>query len=182
MYVDAVATELDIEESGLLDGLEGEARRERAELIAWLFDRGFTAEQIRANVSPILVASNRVLGDDGDYVSAREICEKTGIELDLLQRLQRAVGLPRIDDPDAAVLLRVDAEAAARATYFLGLGIDEEQVIVVVRVLAEGLARAAEAMRHSAADGDSAAEARRNSSWPKHRKHSRNRLARRSGR
>ena len=32
-------------------------------------------------------------GDDGDFVSAREVCESTGVELELLQRLQRAVGL-----------------------------------------------------------------------------------------
>ena len=39
--VDAVA-DLNIEALGLLDGLEGEAREERAQLIAWLLDRGFS--------------------------------------------------------------------------------------------------------------------------------------------
>lgn len=142
--------EVDVEGTGLLDGLEGQARRERAELIAWLLGRGFTVERIRATISPILVASNRVLGDDGHYISAREVCERTGIELDFLQRLHRAVGLPRIDDPDAAVLLRADAESAARARFWLKLGIPEEDVIYVVRALAENLAHAAEVIRHSA--------------------------------
>ena len=145
-----MVAELDIDKSGLLDGLEGDARRERAELITWLLDRGFTVEQMRSTISPGLLAPNRVLGDDGDCVSAREICEQTGIELDLLQKLQRAAGLPRIDDPDAAVLLRVDAEAAARAKFFVELGIDEEQMITVVRALTENLSHAAEVMRRAA--------------------------------
>ncbi len=90
-----MAEDVDIEALGLLDGLEGDARRERAELIAWLLDRGFKLEHIRASVAaPLMLPAYRVLGDDGDLVSAREICESTGVELDLLQRLQRAVGLP----------------------------------------------------------------------------------------
>ena len=52
------------------------------------------------------------LGDDGTYVSTREVALTYGIDLDLLQRVQRAIGLARIDDPDAAVHMRADAEAA----------------------------------------------------------------------
>ena len=35
----------------LLEGLAGDARRERAELIAWLLDRGFTADQIGSSLT-----------------------------------------------------------------------------------------------------------------------------------
>jgi adenylate cyclase len=151
LYVCAVVADVDIEALGLLDGLEGEARRERAELIAWLLDRGFDIEHIRGSVAaPLLLAANRVLGDDGKYVSAREICESTGVELDLLQRLQRAIGLPRIEDPDAAVLLRADAAAAARAKFFLDLGIDPEETVAVMRVVMESLGHAAAIMREAA--------------------------------
>ena len=67
------------------------------------FDRGFKLEHIRASVAaPLMLPAFRVLGDDGDFVSAREVCKSTGVELELLQRLQRAVGLPCIEDPDAA--------------------------------------------------------------------------------
>jgi adenylate cyclase len=146
-----MAADVDIEALGLLDGLEGEARRERAELIAWLLDRGFKLEHIRASVAaPLMLPAYRVLGDDGERVSAREICESTGIELELLQRLQRAVGLPRIDDPDAAVLLRADGEAVARAKFFLDLGFDPEDTVAVMRVLVESLSHAAAMMREAA--------------------------------
>ena len=146
-----MAADVDIEALGLLDGLEGEAREERAELIAWLLDRGFDLDHIRGSVvAPLMLPANRVLGDDGEYVSAREICESTGVELELLQRLQRAIGLPRIEDPDAAVLLRADAEAAMRAKFLLDVGIDPEDAVAVMRVLVEGLGHAAAMMREAA--------------------------------
>jgi adenylate cyclase len=140
----------DIEASGLLYGLEGKAREERAELIGWLLARGFSMEQIRASrAAPMLLPSYRVLGDDGTYVSAREFCESTGIELDLLERLQRAAGLPRIENPDAAVLPKADVEAAARAKYFFDFGAEPDDAVAVVRVLAEGLRRTAATMREA---------------------------------
>ena len=64
--------------------------------------------------------------------------------------MQRAIGLVRVDDPDAAVHLRADGAAAAHAKEFLDLGIPPDQVVQVVRVLAEGLSHAAEVMRHTA--------------------------------
>jgi len=134
----------------LLAGLEGSARAERAELIEWLFEQGITADEITASPVPMLVASRRLMGDDGDYVSAREISDAVGIDLELLQRVQRAIGLVRVDDPDAAVHLRADGAAAAHAKEFLELGIHPDKVVQVVRVLAEGLSRAAEVMRYTA--------------------------------
>ena len=134
----------------LLVGLEGSARAERAELIEWLFEQGITADEIQASPVPMLAATRRLMGDDGDYVSAREISEAAGIDLDLLQRVQRAIGLVRVDDPDAAVHLRADGAAATHANEFIELGIAPDQVVQVVRVLAEGLSRAAEVMRYTA--------------------------------
>ncbi len=66
-----VATDAGIE--ALLDGLAGDARRDRAELIAWLLDRGFTVDQIGASLTPMMLSANRVMGDDGAYVSTREM-------------------------------------------------------------------------------------------------------------
>jgi adenylate cyclase len=145
-----VSERIDVEATGLLDGLDGTARAERAQLIEWLLDEGSTVEQIRDSFSPMLLASRRILGDDGTLVSAREISEQNGIDIDLLQRLQRAVGLPRVEDPDAAVLTRVDENAFAYANRFAELGITPDQIVLVVQVLAEGLARAADVMRNAA--------------------------------
>ncbi|MGB8210051.1 MAG: adenylate cyclase regulatory domain-containing protein, partial [Mycobacterium sp.] len=138
----------DIDE--LLGDLEGSARAERAELIAWLFEQGITAEEIQGTSASLLLATRRVIGDDGTHVSTREIADAYSIDLDLLQRVQRAIGLARIDDPDAAVHMRADVEAAAHVRHFLKLGLDPDNLVLVTRVLAEGLSHAAEVMRYTA--------------------------------
>ena len=140
----------DIESSGLLDGLEGEERAERAELVAWLLDKGFTVEEIRGAFSPMLLASRRLIGDDGTYVSTRDIAEQAGMDIDMVQRVQRAIGLPTVDDPDEAVYLRADGEAVLHTAKFLELGFDADQLLQVTRTLAEGLSNAAEMMRYTA--------------------------------
>jgi adenylate cyclase len=140
----------DLESSGLLDGLAGEDRRDRAELIRWLLDQGITVEEIRNSFAPMLLAARRVLGDDGTYLSARQISEQVGIDVDELNRFQRASGQPQIDDPDAPVFMRSDGDTAVHIKRFLDLGIDPDQLLTIVRVLAEGLSRAAEVMRAAA--------------------------------
>jgi adenylate cyclase len=142
-----VAADFDFEALGLLDGLDGEARKERAELIEWLLDRGFSIENICGSAAaPLMLPAHKVLGDDGHYVSAREVCEASGIELQLLQR---AIGL-QIDDPDAAVLLRADGEAAAGAKFFLDLGFDPDDTVAMMRVVIENLGHVAAIMREAA--------------------------------
>ncbi|MGZ6778993.1 MAG: adenylate cyclase regulatory domain-containing protein [Mycobacterium sp.] len=136
-----------VEASGLLDGLDGTARAERAELVEWLLAEGFTVEHIRSEFAPMLMPAGRVVGDDGVYVSTRQICEDTGVDLELLEAMQRALGLPRVDDLDAPVHLRADADAAARAKVFVDAGFTREQVIAVARVLGQGMAQTAEVMR-----------------------------------
>jgi len=135
----------------LLDGLEGQSRQDRSDLIAWLFDQGFNLDRISGSLAaPVLLPANRVLGDDGEFVSARQICESTGVALELLQRLHGAVGLPRIEDPDAVVLLRADAEAAAHAKFFIDMGVDEDETVAAMRALMQSLGHAATIMREVA--------------------------------
>ncbi|ORV67295.1 cyclase [Mycobacterium gastri] len=148
--VDHLPEPVDRDIADLLDGLDGTARTERAELIEWLLEQGITADEIRLANPPLLLATRRLIGDDGTYVSAREISETYGIDLTLLQRVQRAIGLARVDDPDAAVHMRADGEAAATAQRFVELGLNTDQIVMVVRVLAEGLSHTAEVMRYTA--------------------------------
>ena len=55
----------DVDIDSLLDGLEGQARAERSELIQWLRGKGFTADQIHGEVSPMLLPAGRIVGNDG---------------------------------------------------------------------------------------------------------------------
>ncbi|MFM9035123.1 MAG: adenylate/guanylate cyclase domain-containing protein [Mycobacterium sp.] len=140
----------DIESTGLLDGLTGESRSERAELIGWLLDQGIAVEEIRQSFAPMLLAARRALGDDGSYVSARQISERVGLDLDLLIRFQRAAGLPQVEDPDEPAFMRSDGDTARHVKHFIDLGIDPDRMLTVVRVLADGLSNAAEEMRAAA--------------------------------
>jgi adenylate cyclase len=140
----------DVGIEALLDGLVGDARRDRGELIAWLRHRGFTVDQITASLTPMMLPANRVMGDEGVYVSTREMSRLSGIELESLQQLMRAAGLPRIEDPDAAVVPLVDGQAVAHAKYLLDIGLDSTEAVAVVKVLTEGFGRFAAMMREPA--------------------------------
>jgi len=153
LYVDAVAADPnhpDLEALGLLDDLQGPARQERVDLIGWLLARGFDVEQIRGEFSPMLLPAIRMIGDDGTLVSPREISESSGVSLELLQRLHRAVGLVRAENPDARLLSRADAESVLEAARLVDLGLDPEQVVLIVRLLMDGLTGAAATMRQAA--------------------------------
>nr|WP_234825655.1 adenylate/guanylate cyclase domain-containing protein [Mycolicibacter senuensis] len=139
-----------VDVEALLGDLEGAARDERAELISWLLAHGFDTDQIRSAYSPMLLPANRVIGEDGSVVSVREVSESTGVNLELLQQLHRAVGLVRVDDPDAPCQSRADAESVLSAARLVDLGFDAGQVVLTVRLLMEGLSGAAMAMRQAA--------------------------------
>ena len=153
LYVDAVAADPkdpDIEALGLLDDLQGRARQERAELIEWLLARGFDVDQIRGEFSPMLLPAIRLIGGDGVLVSPREISESSGVSLELLQRLHRAAGLVGADDPDARLQSRADAESVVAAARLVDVGLDPQQVVLIVRMLMDGLTGAAVSMRQAA--------------------------------
>ena len=84
-----MAADVDLEALGLLNGLSGSAREDRRELIEWLLGHGFDVDRVRGALSPILLAANRVLGDDGTLRSPREVAESAGVTVQLLQQLHR---------------------------------------------------------------------------------------------
>ena len=67
-----------IEDAGLLDGLEGEARAERAELIEWLLAEGFTLRHIHSEFAPMLMPAGRA--------SIASVADSLGITVRTLQR------------------------------------------------------------------------------------------------
>ncbi|WP_306439046.1 adenylate/guanylate cyclase domain-containing protein [Mycolicibacterium brumae] len=138
-----------IENSTLLDGLSGKAREERAELISWLLDNGETIESIGATASPVLLPARRVIGDDGQRVSLRELAESTGLDMEFQERMMRAMGLPHALDPDAKAYLRADGETTAIVRFYLDSGYDPDELVRITRVLSEALTAVAEQMRNA---------------------------------
>jgi adenylate cyclase len=67
--------------------------------------RGLQRSTDQGEFAPVLLPAGRIIGDDGIYVSACQICDETGIDLELLEAIQRTLGPPHVEDPDAPVQL-----------------------------------------------------------------------------
>jgi adenylate cyclase len=136
---------MDFAAAGLLDGLEGEDRAARAQLLQRLADDGVPLDELRAAVAEnrlALLPVDRLLG--GTH-TAREIEQHTGVPAKLMLRLRRLAGLP-----DAGLDDRVfgdeDIAMGQSTKLFLDAGFTEEGIAEVTRVLGEGMARVAAAV------------------------------------
>ena len=141
--------DLDLDASGLLDGLDGQARQERAELITWLLDRGFSVEQIRAAITPILLPANRVMGTTESRLPAGTL-RRHRRECRTAATTSPRGGTRPVDDPALAVQPRADAESVLRAAQLWKLASTPEQMVLILRLLMDGLTQAAVAMRQTA--------------------------------
>jgi adenylate cyclase len=140
---------LDFEAEGLLEGVEGEAREARRELLERLASEGVPLDDLREAVEAArltLLPVERALAGDGPRYSAREIAEESGLDLDLLQRATAALGIPNAD-PDDRSLTEADLEAAKRMKAFRDAGLPEDGLLQVARTIGMGTARIAEANR-----------------------------------
>ncbi len=141
----------DFAAEGLLDGLSGEARVEREELLSALHEDGVSIEDLR-NASRdgtlVFLGADREVQGAARY-TRREIAEMTGMDMELGAKLMRAQGIA-VPEPDERVLGEVELELARIAVIYRDLGVTAEEQIAVNRALAAGLARAADAMREVA--------------------------------
>ena len=133
---------MDLEGDRLLDGLEGEERRQRRLLLARLTEEGFTAQELARAVGEnrlALLPVDRVLGGT---LTAREIERRTGLPARLMTRVRRMQGLPEPEIDDRA-FSEEDVEAARSTKLFLDAGFDEEAIVEITAVLGEGMSRLA---------------------------------------
>ena len=133
---------VDFAASGLLDGLEDEDRAARERLLHRLVEEGYTLEQLEQAVLEdrlALLLVDRVLG--GRY-TANELEKRTGLGAAQLLRIRRLLGLPEAgaDDP---VFGEEELGAAESTRLFLDVGLSEEAIGEISRVLGEGMARLA---------------------------------------
>ena len=139
---------VDFAGEGLLDGLDGDARTARLELLERLEAEGASLDELRGAVRDgllVFLLAERLV-DGPPRHRLRDVAETAGVPLDLLVALRRANGLP-VPDPDAVALTDLDVEAMRTAAAFRAAGVSDEQMLDVVRVLGRGMAQAAESMR-----------------------------------
>jgi len=133
---------------GLLDGLDGEARAARAQLLDDLLEAGGELAEIRRaseqdRLADLLV-DHALSG--GERYTADEVAARAGLPIELLLRLRRSAGfaMPPHDEP---ALDDRDLELAQLSARFQEAGLDEEALFDVTRVLGRGMAQGAEAIR-----------------------------------
>jgi adenylate cyclase len=135
---------VDFAAAGLLDGLEGDERAARLELLKRLAADGVGLDALRAAVDEdrlALLPLDRVLGARD---SANEIEQREGIPAELLIRFRRLLGLPA-PEPDDPVFAEEDIAAARSTQLFLDSGLGIDAIVEITRVLGEGMARLAAA-------------------------------------
>jgi len=143
-YSRLVSERVDYEAEGLLDGMDGDEREARRELLDLLMDDGASLDELRRAVAEdrlALLPAERVLAGEGKY-TAGEVAEKSGLDPALQDRLFRALGLA-LAEPDERVYGDEDVEDARSVTRFLEAGFSEDTVLEVCRVLGDSMARLA---------------------------------------
>jgi adenylate cyclase len=134
------AEQIDFEAEGLLDGLLA--------LLEQLAADGVSLAELRRTTSSgtvIFLPADRVIVGTERYTSA-EVAELSGVELDFLVAVRRAMGLP-IPEPDEALYTEAELESARMIHVGRAAGITDEETLGLLRVLGRGLAQAAETLR-----------------------------------
>jgi len=131
---------MDFAGAGLLDGLEGEERTAREQLLERLAADGFTLKQLKEAVAEdrlALLPVERVLG--GRY-TAEEIEQRTELPVELLMRMRRLLGLAEAE-PQDRVYGEAEVAAAQSIKMFIDAGISEDAIAEITRVLGEAMSR-----------------------------------------
>ena len=140
--------EIDFEAEGLLDGLEGERRAERITLLRELAAEGVPLAELRRSTAAgtiLYLPADRVIGSRDRYTAA-QVAEITGVELDFLTQLRRAMGLP-IPDDDDAVYSEQEIDSVRQVHIARAAGLSDEEVLELLRVLGRSLSQVGEALR-----------------------------------
>ncbi len=133
---------------GLLEGLDGREREARLALLRELVEQGFSIEELKRAAAEDrlgLLPVDRVLAGEPKY-TANEVAELSGAPLDFLLAVRQAMGLA-LPDSDDRIFGDEDLEAARVFARLRDVGLPEDALLEVTRVLGMGLAQGAEAMR-----------------------------------
>jgi adenylate cyclase len=149
-YAQLVSTgaRIDFEAEGLLEGLEGERRAERRALLERLAADGWPlAELKRASANDTLMflpAEREIVG--AERYTPTEIAQRSGIELEFLEAVRRAAGLPN-PEPEEPTFTDLELEAAQMLRLPREAGVSDAEILELTHVLGRGLSQVAESAR-----------------------------------
>jgi adenylate cyclase len=140
---------IDFAAEGLLDGLEGEQRAERLALLEALIEEGVPLVELRRAAAGggamVMLLADRVIVGPERYTAA-EVAELTGVDLDFLIAVRRAMGLP-VPDADEPVYTEAEVESSRMVHAARAAGISDEQTLDLLRVMGRSLAQVADSLR-----------------------------------
>jgi adenylate cyclase len=145
---------IDFEDEGLLEGTEGAEREARLRLLEELAEDGVPLDELRRAVDEdrlALLPLERVLEGEGRRHTVEEVSELSGVALDLLRRLQQAIGLPT-PEPGERAFTEEDVESARRLNAFREAGIPEQGLLEISRVIGMAMGQIAATTRDVAGD------------------------------
>ncbi len=156
---------VDWESEGLLEGTEGKARDGRRQLLDELSESGVGLEELREAVEEgrlVLLPLERALVGDGPRLKQEEVAEKSGVPVEFLRRNWRALGMPE-PQGDEKLFTERDIEAAKQVKKLRDIGIPEDEMLQVSRVIGMTMSQLAAAnrglgVRVFAEEGDSELE------------------------
>lgn len=156
---------IDWESEGLLEGTEGKAREGRRELLDELHEGGLELDELREAVQEgrlVLLPLEQALAGDGDRLTQDEVAERSGVPREFLRKNWRALGMSEPSD-DARIFTERDVEAATRVKQLRDIGIPEDEMLQVSRVIGMTMSQLAAAnrglgVRVFAEEGDSELE------------------------
>jgi len=135
---------LDWESEGLLEGIEGEEREARSDLLDQLHEAGVKMDELRAAVSDdrlaLLPVELELRGDCDLTIGG--LAERTGVSLDMLRDMRRGLGLPQVPEDEEA-FGDEDVKAVEQLKGFLDAGLPQEGLDEVRRVVGESMDRVA---------------------------------------
>jgi adenylate cyclase len=144
-------SDVDWEKEGLLEGLEGEEREARVDLLEQLHGSGVELDELKTAVEEerlTLLPVERVIGGECNK-TPKEVADEVGIDVKIMRAQWQALGLPQIDDDDRRLGDR-DVEAAKQLKAFIDAGLPPEGIVGVARVMGEGMSRTTDAVLHLA--------------------------------
>src|SRR5439155_686464 len=103
------------------------------------------ARQDRLALLPV----ERVLHREGARLTPVDVAEQSGLPLDLLRRLWRALGLTDAGDTEVA-FTESDLAAAKTVALFRAAGLGEEPLVLISQVVGQSMSRLSETLREIA--------------------------------
>jgi adenylate cyclase len=139
---------IDFEAERLLEGLEGEAREARLDLLKRLADDGVPLEELKRATEEgrlALLPVERALEDEGPRYTLEEVVERSGVDPDFFDAALRAIGIAQ-PEPGERAFGEEDVQGARRMQQAREAGIPDDQQLEISRAISRAAANIATAV------------------------------------